>query len=151
MTNYTVPPTYYPQHKPNTYRAYATIGGSVVNFLGDDGQLRGVDGGKLYPSHKNAQARARQLNDPIKHAMKKAAKKYDYPAIEAYFDGYTAVIRVVEDNDLKKVFNLNVRKDEMPPHYSEDFDTLEEVKAEIKCNSHFLTSLIWTVLKEEEN
>jgi hypothetical protein len=149
VTNHTdnnaVTSTSYPGHEVGTYKAYKTIGGSVINFLGVDGQLRGMDGGKIYPSHKNAQARARQLNHPIKHAMKR------YDMCEAYHDGYTACIRKDEDAEtFKDAYNLSVRQGEMPPHYSQDFETIEEVEKEMRDHSFFPATVAWKAVKPEE-
>jgi hypothetical protein len=151
MPNYAVTPTIYPDHETNTYKAYATVGGSVVLFLGEDGRTRTIDGGHLYPSHKNAQTRARQLNFPIKYAMKRAAKKYDFPMVEAYHDGYTACVELMEDPESSKnVYRLSVRVGEMPPHSSQIFETIDQVEEDRRTNLFFPLTVEWKAVKGEE-
>ena len=51
--------------EPGTYKAYKTIGGWKLMFLDENGNSRGVDGDKLYPSRQNAYKRSKKLNDSL--------------------------------------------------------------------------------------
>lgn len=136
--------TIYVGHMPNTYKAYKTIGGWVINFLDRENNLRPADGGKIYKSSTNAYTRVARLNHPIRHALKKKTG-----ICEAWWDRYTLVVREDENERFEAVFNLSISVEAMPPHYSQDFPTVDAVEEELRERSQMPLYLDWTAVKTE--
>jgi hypothetical protein len=141
--------TIFVNHIPNTYKAYHGLDnngkvGWYVMFLDSKGQSRPVDGGKIYPHRQNAYARVKRLNHPVKHAIKKTG------ACEAYYDGYTLSVCEGEDDETgKDVYTLSVQVGYMPPHFQQDFKTVEEAEEEIRDRSAMPLYLDWTSVDPE--
>lgn len=135
--------TIFVNHTPNTYKAYKTVGGWSIMFLDDKGNTRNVDGGKVYPSRQNAYARVRRLNHPIQHAIKKTG------CCEALWDRYTLVVRENEV-DNRDVCTLYVKVGDMPPHFEQDFDSVEDVEKHLREDSQFSLYLDWHKVDFEE-
>lgn len=130
-------------HKPDTYKAYKTVGGWSIMFLDRNGNTRNADMSKVYPNRQNAYARVKRLNHPVQHAIKKTG------CCEAYHDGYTIVVRENESG-YKTVYTLYVKVGDMPPHSEQDFDTVEQVEDEIRDRSAFPLYLDWKAVKMDE-
>ncbi len=66
---------------------------------------------------------------------------------EIYYDGYTATVRDGQgENDDK--FRLSIQSGGMPPHYSKDLDTVEQVEQEMG-DTHAPKPLAWTAVDPE--
>jgi hypothetical protein len=147
MTNHTVTPTFYPGHKPNTHKIYNTVGRDgreawTIEFLDTNGNLRNAKGGKIYKHRQNAQRDCTALNHPIKHAIKR------YGQCEAYHDGYTAT--VTDCTDEGEGYRLSIQVGQMPPHFSQNFNTIEEAEEEMRDRSTFPVTVTWSSVKPEE-
>lgn len=134
--------TIFVEHDLDTFKAYYGLVGNktgwYVMYLDKDGNSHQPEN-TVYPHKKNAYRRARQLNYPIKHAIKKTG------LCEAYFDGYTAYASQEDEG-----YSLKICKDGMPPHWSGDFATVDEIDAEMKNNSFFPRTVQWRSLDPED-
>lgn len=129
--------------KPGKYHAQQTVGGWVVVYIQDEHTARNVDGGKVHKNRQNAYAKAKRLNDRLKHILEQG-----YVA-EAYFGGYTAGVSE-EETEEGTGYRLFIQKEMMPPHFSKNCATLEEVEQEMR-DSFFPQPIAWHKVKPEEN
>lgn len=140
--------TIFVNHTPNTHKVYHGSGdngkvGYYIMFLDKDGNSRNAKGGKIYKHRQNANRDCEKLNHPIKHAIKKTGQ------CEAYHDGYTAT--VTDYTEEREGYLLSVQVGQMPPHYSQRFNSVEEVEQEMRDRSAFPVTVIWSPIKPEEN
>ena len=125
---------------PGKYHVQYTVGGWVVVYIQDRHTARNVDGGKVHKSRQNAYAKAKRLNDRLKHILEQDC------TAEAYFDGYTAC---VHEGYEPGTYDLSIQKGAMPPHFSKTCATLEEVEQEMR-DSFFPQPIAWHKVKPEE-
>lgn len=134
-------------HEPETYRAYKLNPMSekrVIWYMDAAGCLRPVDGMTVYESRQNAYAACKRLNHPLLHAMKSAS------CVEADWDRYTLSVREDEGEDGDDVYTLSICVCGMPPHFQQDFSTLEEIERYIAEQTAFPKFLAWRDAEEEE-
>jgi len=137
-------------HKPNTYKAYKGLDHSKsdwgILFLDGKGNTQNAKGGKRYADRRNAYRDADKLNHPIKHTLRRRKAI----AAEAYFDGYTLVVREDEDDTTgKTVYTLSIKVGDMPPHFTKDFLTVEAAEDYIRDETSFSLYLSWEKVEGE--
>lgn len=121
------------------YHIQQTVGGWVVVYIRDNDTCSTVDGGRVHSKRKNAYARAKRLNDRLKHLLLK------YGMAEAYFDNYT--VRVDEGYDPGS-YALTVQKDAMPPHFLQTCTSFAELEEETR-SLFFPQPIKWQRVKSE--
>lgn len=114
--------TIYVEHRPGTYKAYKTIGGWTVNYLGVNNTLRSVDGGKIHKKRQNAYAKAKRLNDRLKCVLESTGM-----AEAEYGSGYIANVQN-NQGEFGDQYSLTFRDGEMPPFETTFFNDLETLE-----------------------
>lgn len=67
---------------------------------------------------------------------------------EAYYDGYTAVVREDEDESGIPEYRITIQIGRMPPHFSGGYKTLDAVEAEM-ASTHAPQPIEWTPVETD--
>jgi hypothetical protein len=104
----------------------------------ESGAHRYVDGRNSYSKKQSAYRRADRLNHPVKYAIKKTGM------CEASWDNYNLVVAQEDEG-----YSLKIQIGGMPPHYTQDFLTVDAVEEEIRERSAMPLYLDWRAVEGE--
>ncbi|SRR6266705_635479 len=112
--------TIFVNHQPGTYKAYQTVGGWSIMFLGEDGNSRPADYGKVYKHRQNAHRRVRQLNGIV--TLQQAIGESEYSTARTE---YNNMYTVVDGSLLDGTYTIKTGVQGMPANEHQEVSSIE--------------------------